>query len=263
MFKKLFFVAFLLVFAVLTNSCATSHRNSQQKILPRESFVKIHKLLTVYICSEEEQTCQKGSFVSSASGAVTTNGVDGSYVLTAEHVCDESYLKQFAEEVNATKYELEFKVIDIDGNRYDIEIVAEDAGSDICLLWVQDLHKKSIQFSPKEPVPGDRLYNVAAPLGIFAPNMIPIQEGFYNGYHKDKAFYSIPAAGGSSGSPVLNHKGELVGMIHSTYTRFHHVSLGPTYDNLRKFLQKETKRHSAQHAIDVYIRVLVGMQDSK
>ena len=145
MFKRLFLVVFLLIVAIFTNSCATSYRNSQQKILPRESFVKIHKLLTVIVCSEEEQTCKKGQFVSSASGAVTTNGIDGSYVLTAEHVCDESYLKEFAKEINATKYELEFKVIDIDGNKYDIEIVAADAASDICLLWVDDLHKKSLQ----------------------------------------------------------------------------------------------------------------------
>lgn len=254
-------ITFSLIFftlGLLLNSCATSI-NQQQKIFPRDSFLKIEKKLVVYSCSEDEG-CSRSVFESSASGSVVRNTIDGSYVLTAEHVCDESYIIRFVQEINASKYEIDFKVIDIDGERYDIEIIAMSAINDICILWVEDLDKPAIPIAPKEPQPGDKLYNVAASLGIFAVGMIPLQEGFYNGVFRNMSIYSIPAVGGSSGSPVVNHKGELVGMIHSVFARYNHLSVGPTYYELTKFLNTEIDRHSTHYILDNYIRILNNLK---
>ena len=52
-----------------------------------------------------------------------------------------------------------------------------------------------------------------------------------------RAYYSIPAMGGSSGSPIFNLRGHLVGMIHSVNVMFPMVSISPKYEELKKFIK--------------------------
>ena len=52
-----------------------------------------------------------------------------------------------------------------------------------------------------------------------------------------RAYYSIPAMGGSSGSPIFNSNSELVGMIHSVNVYFPVISVSPPKDMLIKFVE--------------------------
>ena len=52
---------------------------------------------------------------------------------------------------------------------------------------------------------GERVYNVAAPVGIFYEDVVPLLEGFYMGQTGMKAYYTVPAMGGSSESPIFNY----------------------------------------------------------
>jgi len=208
---------------------------------------------------------------STASGSVIKNRFDGSYILTAAHVCDDSKIKQFVQKMLKESlkesnviinYNFEFFGLTIDGKKHTLEIVAQDKLNDICLLWAPSCFKQALPISSKPPSPGDRVYNMAAPLGIFDVNMIPLQEGIYNGESKNVAFYSLPAVGGSSGSPIINHKSELVGMIHSTYRAFNHLSLSPTYSDLMMFIENELEKHITLHMINIYMRQLINLQNN-
>ena len=177
-------------------------------------------------------------------------------MLTAAHVCEKKYINdKFGDQ-----YSLVFNVIDINEQEYPIDIVDFNSDHDVCILWAPELYQRSLSISPVGPTPGDRVYNLAAPLGIFSRDNIIIQEGFYNGSRALVSLYSLPAAGGSSGSPILNHKGELVGMIHSVFREFSHVSVSPRYDNLMNFMYKTIDRHNIKYMIDVYMKVLVGLK---
>ena len=261
---KSLILAFL---SIMLLSCASRYNSS---VFKRNSFLKLKKTLIVSAYSDEQQACILiNKWGSTASGAIIKNQIGGSYALTAAHVCHDNEMKSF---INSffmknypelkIQYSLDFKAITIDGREYAVEVVSQDTENDICILWIEDCQKKEIPLSPIGPKPGDRVYNIAAPLGIFAVDMAPLQEGIYDGDVGNKAFYSIPAVGGSSGSPILNHKGELIGMIHSTYKSFNHLSISPTYKDISEFVKNETQKHITLHMIDIYMRYLLRTKES-
>jgi len=263
--NSVYFIALLLV-SIFSTSCSSNVvYNGQKDILYRDSFIKIEKTMVVSVCLEGK--CQKLTQLgSTASGSVVQNRFDGSYVLTAAHVCDDSGISNYIDEVIKSqapellkdiRKDLLFIGKTLQGKEYIVEVVSQDVKNDICILWVEDLYKKALVVSPKPPEIGDRVYNMASPLGIYHPNMIPLQEGLYNGEQENKALYSLPAIGGSSGSPIVNVKGELVGMIHSVFTKFSHVSLSPTFTDLTDFIDSSTSKHAGNHMINTMLRQLL------
>ena len=207
-------------------SCA-HHRNTVKNILPRQSFVKIQKVIEATMCHpKNKDLCITKKFGATASGAVIGEAKDGAYVLTAAHVCIDERVRRF---LNKVQHKMFFYAIDIDRVYMPVEIVAADQRNDLCVLYVKDLKKPSMQIAVDKPEPGDRIYNIAAPIGIFDRNMMPIFEGFYNGDSGNRAIYSLPAIGGSSGSPIMNHRGELIGMVSAAYIRFTHIAISPKF----------------------------------
>jgi len=233
MFKK---VIFLLILSFLTvSSCRTvnsnGHETSVNDILPRTSFLFIHKLIKIYMCTDNICTAPK-VWNAYGSGAVIHNNDAGSFILTAAHVCLNSQV-----DTEYLKYKSSFSVTSFDGEKFTAEIINYDKKIDACILYAKGLDVKSVKFANRSPEPGDKVYNVAAPLGIFNPGSIPILEGRYIGIANwGAALYSIPAAPGSSGSPVFNHEGRLIGMIYAVYEKFDTVSISVTYEELKAFL---------------------------
>jgi hypothetical protein len=132
-----------------------------------------------------------------------------------------------------------------------------DFRNDMCMLWVDNLFEPALTISPAHPKPGDKAYNMAAPLGVHSKNMVPIFSGYYNGIDaRNIAFYSIPAFGGSSGSPIVNHRGELIGMIHSTLRFFPEIALSPNYKAMRAFINRSIEQHAASRIINVFYNVI-------
>lgn len=207
-------------------SCS-HHRNTVKNILPRQSFVKIQKVIEATMCHpKNKDLCITKKFGATASGAVVGEARGGAYVLTAAHVCIDERAKKFLSKV---KHKMFFYAIDIDRVYMPVEIVAADQRHDLCVLYVKNLQKPAMPIAVDKPEPGDRVYNLAAPIGIYDRNMMPIFEGFYNGESFNRAIYSLPAIGGSSGSPIMNHRGELIGMVSAAYIRFTHIAISPKF----------------------------------
>jgi len=191
----------------------------------------------------------KNSF---GSGAAVDKNHSGVFILTAAHVCVSS---QAAEK---TVISINFSVTGLGGETNAAEILSYDSDLDVCVLYAKGVDVEVIPMSKSKPVAGEKMFNTAAPLVIFSPNAVPILEGRYIGVGTHGyTMYSIPAAPGSSGSPVVNQEGQLVGMIHSVYRRFPMISLSVQYEDLKAFLEKVKDKYHLYGTCDcIFSRAL-------
>jgi len=240
----MFLLTLFLVTCTYTNhhNKNTYHHTAEETAhnLPRDSFIFVavkeeSKICLFKRCIKIGKTAR---YI--GSGFVIKNTKNGSLVITAAHVCTSE----------PTAFYTTFKLIDIDGKKYKATALTKDNANDICMLFAKGLQKPPVKIATYRPLPGSRIYNIGAPIGIFDHQMVPINEGFYNGEATNKwgldriSVYTLPAAPGSSGSMVLNDKFELIGLVHSLLTRFPVISLGPTYDSLMDFIEDNNGRNS-------------------
>ena len=250
-FAKVLFVSlFFLTYSCTLNCCTKPFNDyttfSIRQQLPRESFVKIEKTTNIQICETNVKKltqCDIKRVGSSASGFIIKNDEEGSYVVTAAHVCDDTELKAFMHKSkDAEIIEKKFELLDIDKIRYNFIALKYDRDIDVCVGYSYSMAKPPVILANAAPAAGDVTYNLAAPIGIFDENSIPILHGNFIGVSKGRALYTVPAAGGSSGSPLLNSDGELIGLIHSVYVRFPFISISPTYKQLINFINTNSNK---------------------
>jgi S1-C subfamily serine protease len=174
------------------------------------------------------------------SGVVVGARREGAYILTAAHVCESSDMLSLP---FVKDYRIIIEVVDLNEEKYLSEIISMNSFLDTCILFARKLRNKVAKISLRSPRIGTRVYNVAAPANIFYKDTVPILEGFFNGNVEERevAMYSIPATGGSSGSPIFNSHGYLIGMIHSVNVYFPVISISPTHKDLRHFISSSIR----------------------
>ena len=192
----------------------------------RHSFTGLTKM----IFSPEKQMVG----MSTASGAVIGHNGDKSYILTARHFCDET-AKGYIDVIQAHTQKL---------TSVNAEVVAKSKKMDACILESKRLNVRAIKMANFKPEIGEKVYNLAAPQGLFGKDLVMLFEGFFSGVlagdgllNPDADIYSLPANPGSSGSPVINSRGMLVGMVWAIHSRFHHITLSVPFERLKIFIK--------------------------
>jgi S1-C subfamily serine protease len=199
---------------------------------------------------------------STASGVILKHYRDITLVATSAHVCSikhGSQIKIFAPEYKQDSpywHVLEksmFSLSDLNGKKTTGIILKIDYMSDLCVLASRKINKPEVKISLMDPLVGEKYYNVAAPRGIWAKKLVPLLEGRFVGKAKspftggDAYMFTIPATGGSSGSPIFNWYGEVVGLLHSAYGGFHHVCMAATNDQLNVLLSSSLMKLKKQY----------------
>ena len=198
---------------------------------PSASFgfvVSIVKVKNAEKCIKDG--CEEGmSSVSSASSTIIQRGNGFTRLLTAGHACAVSEIGDTVTMVQ-----------DFNGGKHFVTAQIYSENPDLCLLETDDEWGVPLYISLSVPQHGDRVWNMAAPSGIFAPGMLLIFDGYYSGRKDASDYYTVPAAPGSSGSAILDSHGDIIGVVHSAILKFPNLAACVTQDQIISFLKKAT-----------------------
>lgn len=209
-----------------------THKHNQT-VLPYDSFVKIVK----------QVHDKDGNIIaeSMASGIIVGQTDYETKVLTARHVCNDGNVdSMFPDEVKPIR--ITGAVIDVDNSQHSVSTVAMDSIYDVCLMFVTKIEQPAVEISPVAPLRGEKVFNIAAPLGISNGKAVLLFEGYYAGetfsniLHSPASLYSIPTQHGSSGSAILNEHGELIGITFAGISEFESVCMAVPYNAIKGFL---------------------------
>jgi S1-C subfamily serine protease len=229
------------IFLFLFISSCSSYRINDSNIFFNGLFVKIEKMSVIVACNpSNHEQCFQHPAGSTGSAFLISEDDKKSYFLTAEHVC----------QANLDKYKKFFEVaeikkivgIDIDGKRHELKIEKVNKENDLCLLSTKKIVAKVYPISRTEPLLGDKIFNIAAPLGVYAKSLVPLFSGYYSGEAENRKLFTLPATNGSSGSPILNHRGEVIGMVSSVTINFNNMAISPTLKSIKLFVNSVDKQ---------------------
>ena len=214
---------------------------STETILPLKSFVKLNSVVEIMDNEAEARLME----FSSASGF----WIAENKVVTAAHFCDSLSIKMSLIKRLLFFKQIYFTIETFDGHRMEAIVTKMDQDNDLCMLMVigptQEIDKQILHMAPIRPYHGERIYNLAAPLGVFTTGMLPVFEGFYSGptLYPDRNkevkvdMYTLPIRQGSSGSPIINSRGELIGVVIAGVRGFENLGFSPRYEIIKKFLE--------------------------
>ena len=165
------------------------------------------------------------------SAAVISHDIsrNSSYIISAYHVCNDFNRRYISLQISSpAKHTLVFEykpsvtLTDFYGNEFHAAEVRVSPENDACILGTTGIMKdiEPVRIAPREPEPGDRIYNIASPHGLSRPGAVLSYEGYYAGkvpanrtIKNPHYLFAIPTAPGSSGSIILNADGEVISVV--------------------------------------------------
>ena len=232
-------------------------KNYDDNFLPNQNFVFLRKL--IYVNNEEQKFCSPDDLdvnctyeeYSTGSAIAIDNDKNRLRILTVFHVCGEETMEALSLIQKLESGEVIYPDFKLKayfyGLEYDAQIVDYDMENDICLLEIESqfaYKAKKINVAREKPTLGEPLYTISAPLSMASRTTRFHFHGAFSGCdnenlsHYDFCYFTIPAAPGSSGSPIFNKYGELVSLISITLDPFPEISAGPRQYYIERLLRR-------------------------
>jgi hypothetical protein len=240
-----------ILFVPLVFSCTTI--NLERKVTPPiKSYVKILHTVKIVECSNGNKgTCPRGEFMSMGSGMVVNIIEDQTIVITAGHVCESEI-----DETKISQHSQEVSVVDYKGTLHQAHVIkaTHDNGMgsvDMCALWVPTIEENGVDFSMFEPRPGQEVYYLGSPAGVFHPPVMPILTGIFSGdIDASNSMVGVPAVGGSSGSVILDMNNKMIGVLWAAHN-FHHVTIMTNWRATSLFLYEVVQMYTGKTSINL------------
>ena len=228
----------ILIFSTL-NSCTISS-NHKKDVFFKGTFLKIEKKISLTVCHPlKPSQCIVKKFESSASSFLFMHREKKSYLMTAAHVCNNDYGKLVY--FPGFKAEEEFYGLTLKMKKHMYKVEAVDFESDLCIVSTDRFKGVPYKIAKKLPNIGEQVYNIAAPAGIFEEGLVPLFKGLYSGGAFDRNVFTLPATGGSSGSPILNHRGQVVGVVSAVTKKFKNLVISATLKQIKNIIKTVNK----------------------
>jgi S1-C subfamily serine protease len=190
----------------------------------------------------------------SGSGFFLSDGDKRSrHLVTADHVCSLNPMFKIKLKVRGFMNQLMIRDISMgsidihmdDGYQKEVEVVQSSRDLDLCVME-SHTKERALTLSEKSPERGHRYFNIGAPLGIHGEGLLIQQSGLYSGSKEvdeqgEFDFYSFASAPGSSGSPIMNKKGHVVGMVSRGDSQYGEITMSPVYSEAYSFLTETLK----------------------
>ena len=200
-------------------------------------------LANTELCAELIRGLPERTVSASGSGMIVRSLPYSTFVMTADHVCrtEETETINFPTPAGPVPIviskSMSIETVDYFGNQREAEFFSSDPTNDVCLIRTRGQWGRPVAIADSLPAVGERVINVAAPMGIFNPGMVPMFEGQYLGNdYAQRHFYSLPARPGSSGSAIMNTRGEIVGVLHSAFRGLEHMSIAASLDSVKELM---------------------------
>ena len=125
--------------------------------------------------------------------------------------------------------------MDLHGQTGTAEVLMASLDPDVCILNTS-MDLPIAELDLRDPTIGDRVYYTGYPDGLYWPGVLHHFDGRYAGMI-DKTFpiYNFPIVGGSSGAPVYNEEGKVIGIISAVTNNFEHVGIGVSSKQVYNF----------------------------
>ncbi len=217
-----------------------------------ENFIYLTRIVagsndTERICQKEEDYKDCETLIApltSASGYIFK--VDKKnyklYALTAGHWCHDLNKDNVSE---TFRHNLDYEpmtrnIASFMGYQHDIQDIYMDMENDICIITFNSEHAgeaKNVKFAKRNPLIGEKVYAISSPEWHYSKSVRNHFEGRFSGCDIYECFYTIPATFGSSGSAVINEKGEIISIITKASIDFNNISFGPRLKYLKSFVK--------------------------
>jgi len=218
------------------------------KVIKLKPFLKLTKQTTTQFCNKKHQ-CRTLTTTSSASSSHFKQTKKYSYILTSLHTVTGSSLPRkllFAVAMSGgyiKKTKTRLFLTDTFMRKHSVlKIFKKNVRADLAILQVKRLNLPIYKIAQYRPKRKEKIYNVSSPLGLFGRGLVGVFSGRYLGklFLRGGTFFAhtCPTTFGSSGSPVLNSKGEIVGITSSVMRGFKNVAFSSTLWDIKEIVSR-------------------------
>ncbi len=223
--KGLFKADAIMAFSLFVVSCCHDNKQINLNAYKTKSVKARDAAVFITVKGEGEET----SIESSGSGVAVAHVGDKTVIMTAGHICKAVLVPG----VDSS----EFMVWNIEGRGFYSSIISISPHFDLCLLSIDEVLPIA-RIAREAPSSGEKVYYSGYPVGFYMPGLMHHFEGYMAGVDTvGDHMYNIPAIGGSSGSPVYNRKGEIVGILSAVMVEFHWMTFAVGTENILDFME--------------------------
>ena len=118
------------------------------------------------------------------------------------------------------------------------EALVRDVTNDLVLIRVPELTLSALPLSNKRPLPGDTVYVMGNPEGLYGTFSAGIVSALRTSEDRDLIQITAPISHGSSGGPVVNQFGEVIGVAVSTSAKGQNLNFAVPVLSLKALLDR-------------------------
>ena len=165
------------------------------------------------------------------------------YALTAAHWCESVNKDELFDstELIFDKMPIIGYYASFMGINYKIDSYIMDYTSDLCLVVFNSRYSnyaKKVKIAHEDPPIGEKVYSISAPMWSYDEELRQHYIGMSSGCDDHECAFTLPATYGSSGSAVINKKGEIVSIISRAAVSFNNYTIGTRPEKINAFLEK-------------------------